>query len=417
MPFSPTNVPHWRSFAVTYASALHASGASTAAVEAELTRVLTARGVEGSVMATPTALWIEVGDGAHVVRVEPQEPKLDLQAALHDVGSRVAAGLCSPQVAVRRIARLSRDPGPYPTWVSWLAFVASSAGSAVLLGGTATDALAAGVVSAAVIPLSERLRTRPAWSRLADGASAFTAASLAWLFAPLGASPPLVALAAVIMLAPGLMMTTGAAETAAGHWSSGAARVAGAGAALVQLAAGLVLPPALLPALPVQIEAVALPAGTEIAVAVLLPLALAVLVRVRPVDLGWAVAVSGAAYVASLLDAGASGALAGAFVATVVANAIGRFNGSASGGLALPALLMLVPGSVGVKGVSLLLGNDVVPGLETAIGAAIAASALAAGMLLGHALVPEVPPAVAHRSAVDVPVARGYRRVGPPETS
>jgi uncharacterized membrane protein YjjP (DUF1212 family) len=416
MPFSPTNVPHWRSFAVAYASALHASGASTAAVEAELTRVLSARGVEGSVMATPTALWIEVGDGAHVVRVEPQEPKLDLQAALHDVGSRVAEGLYSPQVAVRRIARLSRDPGPYPAWVSRLAFVVSSAASAVLLGGTATDAVAAGAVSAAVIEVSERMRTRPAWSRLADGAAAFTAATLAWLVAPLGASPPLVALAAVILLAPGLMMTTGAAETAAGHWSSGAARFAGAAAALVQLAAGLVLPPALLPALPVQLEAVALPAGTELTMALLLPLALGVLVRVRPIDLGWVVAVSGAAYAASLLDTGAPGALAGAFAGTVFANAIGRFNGSASGGLALPALLMLVPGSVGVKGVSLLLGKDVVPGLETAIGAAIAASALAAGMLLGHALVPEVRPTIAHPATLDVPVARGYPRIGPPET-
>jgi uncharacterized membrane protein YjjB (DUF3815 family) len=167
----------------------------------------------------------------------------------------------------------------------------------------------------------------------------------------------------------------------------------------------------------VQREAVALPGGTDLAVALLLPLALAVLVRVRPADLGWAVAVSGAAYAASLLDAGAAGALAGALVATAFANGLSRLGRWASGGLALPALLMLVPGSVGVKGVSLLLGRDVVPGLETAIGAAIAARALAAGILLGHALVPEIAPVVSGPAAVDVRGPRGYRRVGRSETA
>jgi len=417
MAFSPTNIARWRDFAIAYASALHASGASTAAVEADLARVLGARQVEGTVMATPTALWIEVGDRARVLRVEPAEPKLDLQTELRALADEVARGALPPSAAVARILELRRDPGPYPPLVTGLAFVIASAGSAVLLGGTATDAAATALVSVATMAVSGRLGRTAGWSRLADGSAALVAGALAQLAAVSGASSPLVALASVIVLAPGLLMTTGAAETAAGHWSSGAARFAGVAAVLVQLAAGLALAQALVPALPARMEPLPLVSGAEPFVAALAVLALAVLVRVRRADLPWTVAIAAVTYVIADAIPSAVGALLGALAATVLANGLGRIRGSATGGLAIPSLLMLVPGSIGVRGVALLLDRAVVPGLETAVGAAMAASALAAGILLGHAILPETAPHPSRiAGAVDVPDPRRYRMAGRSES-
>src|SRR5262245_31315626 len=179
MAFSPTNVAQWRDFAIAYASALHASGASTAAVEADLARVLGARQVDGTVMATPTALWIEVGDRARVLRVEPAEPKLDLQVALRALADDVATGVLVPAAAVARIRELRREAGPYTPLTTGLAFVIASAGSAVLLGGTATDAAVTALVSVATMAVSGRLGRTEGWSRLADGASALVAGVLA----------------------------------------------------------------------------------------------------------------------------------------------------------------------------------------------------------------------------------------------
>ena len=49
--------------------------------------------------------------------------------------------------------------------------------------------------------------------------------------------------------------------------------------------------------------------------------------------------------------------------------------------------MMLVPGSTGFRSVIMMLGNDVIPGVEAGFGAMLAAAALAAGVLLGSLLV------------------------------
>jgi uncharacterized membrane protein YjjB (DUF3815 family) len=250
-------------------------------------------------------------------------------------------------------------------------------------------------VSIATLAVSGRLGRTAGWSRLADGAAALVAGVLAQLAAASGASAPLVALASVIVLAPGLLMTTGAAETAAGHWSSGSARFAGVAAVLVQLAAGLALAQALVPALPARMDPVPLVPGAAPFVAAIVVVALAVLVRARRADVPWTVAIAAVTY--AIADA----------IPSAIANALGRVRGSATGGLAIPSLLMLVPGSIGVRGVALLLDRAVLPGLEIAVGAAMAASALAAGILLGHAVLPETAPALAAGSGQQA--ARGER--------
>jgi uncharacterized membrane protein YjjB (DUF3815 family) len=182
---------------------------------------------------------------------------------------------------------------------------------------------------------------------------------------------------------------------------------------LVQLAAGLALAQALVPALPARMDPVPLLPGAEPIVAAVVVVALAVLVRARRADVPWTVAIATVTYVVADLIPSAIGALLGALAATVLANALGRMRGSATGGLAIPSLLMLVPGSIGVRGVALLLDRAVLPGLEIAVGAAMAASALAAGILLGHAILPETaPPRASATAPVDAPQVRRYRNAG-----
>jgi uncharacterized membrane protein YjjB (DUF3815 family) len=145
-------------------------------------------------------------------------------------------------------------------------------------------------------------------------------------------------------------------------------------------------------------------------VAAVTVVALGVLVRARRADVAWTVAIAAVTYgIASAIPT-AIGALLGALVATVLANGLGRVRGSATGGLAIPSLLMLVPGSIGVRGVALLLDRAVLPGLEIALGAALAASALAAGILLGHAVLPETAPP---RAAGSGQPAAGSERLPP----
>jgi len=57
----------------------------------------------------------------------------------------------------------------------------------------------------------------------------------------------------------------------------------------------------------------------------------------------------------------------------------------------VPALLMLVPGSVGFRSLALLFQRDVVIGVEQAFRTVLMLSALVAGLLLANVLLPETP--------------------------
>lgn len=56
--------------------------------------------------------------------------------------------------------------------------------------------------------------------------------------------------------------------------------------------------------------------------------------------------------------------------------------------LIVPGILMLVPGSIGFRSISSLLGQDVVIGLKTAMAMLLVAVALAGGLLFANVVVP-----------------------------
>src|SRR5690606_12249422 len=143
---------------------------------------------------------------------------------------------------------------------------------------------------------------------------------------PVGASAPTVALSALVVLLPGLGLTTALSELAVGHLVSGTARFSGAVMALVQLGLGVALGQRLLGALPAAGAAceAPLPDGSVWAATLLAGAAFAGLLRSRPVDAGWIVAAGLVAMAGARLGAGwlgpELGAGLGAFVVALGAN-------------------------------------------------------------------------------------------------
>lgn len=394
-------VSKWHPFAVAYATALQRSGETTAQVEREVTAVLAARGIEATVMATPTALWVDVGLSARVVRTTPDTPRLDLQGAVRSIGAAVAAGELSAERGVASLAQCLAASGPYPKSIEQAAFAVVSGASAALLGGRSADVIAALALGAVAFAVADACGRKPGLTLLAAPVAALVVALLAAPAALFGATPALVALSGVIVFAPGLQLTLGMAEAASGHWTSGAARLVGAITASALLAASLALPAAFIPDFPQWVAPLPLPAGASLVALLAGALAVSVLCKTPAAEL--AIAVTLALVSVSLARAipGPSGALFGAWLATAAANAMGR-NTRLSPGLALPGLLLLVPGSVGVQGASLLIGQSLILGLQTALSAGIIACALAVGLLLGHALVSPWSEHVARSDAVSL---------------
>jgi uncharacterized membrane protein YjjB (DUF3815 family) len=204
------------------------------------------------------------------------------------------------------------------------------------------------------------------------------------LAAAVGAEPARAALAAVAALAPGMALTTAAGEVASGHWSSGSTRAAGALGTLAQLGAGLAIGAAMVPRPDPWLVAVAMPAaGPWIALA-LLPVALAVLGRTRPVDVPFAVLVAWAGTALARAVGGPAGAFVGALGAAALGERLGRWRRVPTVVLQSPALYLLVPGSIGVDALRRALGGDGDGGAGWTV--VEVAGALAAGLLVGRAL-------------------------------
>ena len=311
---------------------------------------------------------------ARAPRVEPAAPHLARQVALQGLGDRVAAGL-EPEAAVAAIAEIEAAPGPWSPGWSVVAYAAVGAAAVALLGGSGTDAVLGALLSLLVAAVARvRHPLTPFLAALLVGASARVASVL-------GADPTRLALGALVALTPGMALTVAAAETAAGHLTAGTGRFAGAVVTLVQLAAGLAIAQAM-PAPAARFVAVSLPWATGLALIALAPVAIGILNRLRPVDVPVAVAVAAA----TALVAGPTPLAAGvaAFVATVLANALGARFRVPPAVYSAPALTLLVPGTMGVRGVGELIagGSGAATGLEAAL-----SRRLAAGMLVGQGVV------------------------------
>jgi uncharacterized membrane protein YjjB (DUF3815 family) len=208
-----------------------------------------------------------------------------------------------------------------------------------------------------------------------------------------------VTLAAIIVLLPGYTLTVAMNELAARHLSSGTARLGGVLATMFLLACGAAVGTAAAdawavfwPAKGAPGELAALPRGTLWLALVLAPLAFKVLFQARDRDTPWIV---GAAWVAYLgARAGGAwlgpllGAGCGAFALGLASNALARLRLRPAAITSVPGLLVLVPGSLGFRGVSSLLAEDALPGVELVARMLVVAMALVSGLLLAGVALP-----------------------------
>jgi uncharacterized membrane protein YjjB (DUF3815 family) len=206
-------------------------------------------------------------------------------------------------------------------------------------------------------------------------------------------------LAGLVVLLPGLTFTVALTELSTRHLASGTARLSGAIVVFLGLGFGLALGvqaggalgPMLHEALP-QVQGLlsraTLPSLTEWVALLVAPLSFAVLLSAKRRDIINIVVACAAAYLVSKF-AGASvgeqlGAFLGAFVVSAGSNLFARFKRRTAMVTQVPGLLILVPGSIGLRSMQSLLGQDVEMGIATAFRVAIIGISLAAGILAGN---------------------------------
>jgi uncharacterized membrane protein YjjP (DUF1212 family) len=357
--------------------------------------------LHGQFFSMPTALFASFGPGedqrTFQIRIEPGAMDLRTLADLEDIADAVADGTLAPDEGGRRVDAAMAAPGPYPPWLTTLCFAITSAGAARFLGGGTHEVVAAGGVGLVVGLLSLLAGRVTALGRVFEAVGAFAAALVSCLaarsFAPVSVYITIVA--GIIVLVPGFTLTVAMTELATRNLVSGTARLAGAAGTFLAIGFGVALGTRLGEALFGAAKVVpphALPLWTEAVALALAPLALMVLLRAPFRDAPWIVLAGvlgyGGARIGTILLGPELGMFGGAFVVAASSNLYSRALDRPAAIPIVPALLLLVPGSLGFQSLSRLLDRETVPGVEAAFRMALVAVSLAMGLLFGQLVVP-----------------------------
>jgi uncharacterized membrane protein YjjP (DUF1212 family) len=391
-------------FILTLAEALHAYGAAAHRLEGMLTLVAQRLGTAARFYSTPTAVMVSFGAVTEgrtcLVRVQPGAINLEKLSLLHDTTVSVIRGELGIEDGRARVAAIVGAAPRYGSACAVVAFAVSSAAAAVIFSGGGREVLVSGVVGLGVglVDLGAR-RWSVGASLVEPIAAAVAAVGASVAVRALGPlSTLVVTLAGVVMLLPGLSITTAMTELATRNLASGTARFAGAAVQLLGLGFGVALGAALVAQLPPHTPLPpppppADPSALSLAVAVLIAaVATSALLQARPRDMGWILAVgcsgfAGARFGAHLLGP-ELGAFGGALLLGVMSNGFARAFDRPAAVLLVPGLILLVPGSIGLRGVFSLLENDVVSGVDAAFKAVLVSTALVAGILFANIALP-----------------------------
>jgi uncharacterized membrane protein YjjP (DUF1212 family) len=235
-------------FITELARRLHFAGVSAARLEGAVKSTANAIGVACEIWATPTGLLLSLGDAARpsapqatrVLRLEPHGPDFTDLVTVDEIADQVIAGQLGVDEATARLLAMDRPPDRRQRAWTILAFGLASAAVAGLLRTSWIDIAVAGAIGLIIGAIEVASRNRPHLAAASEAVAALVAtvvaAAIAHFIVPL--STQTVVIAALIVLMPGLTLTTAVTELASQQLVTGTTRFAGALVTLLKLTFG-----------------------------------------------------------------------------------------------------------------------------------------------------------------------------------
>lgn len=388
-------------FLMLLGEAMIDSSAPVVQVTRTLERVAAINGAaDVEVIALPTALLVSV-PGRTTTQTAASSAGWR-QLRLHQVqdvlgvADDAEAGRVGPVEGAQRIETAVAAPPLYRGPTRVLGYVGVSAGLAMILGGGLVDVLVAAVLGAAIACLQvATVRLPAAYQALVVLSCAFVVSGAVFLLSRTGIDVGMLAplVAPLVTFLPGALLTTAAIDLATRQMIAGSARLAAGVMQLVLLALGIVGAAAL----------VGVPAS-EVGSAAFQPLGWAgpwigVLVYgtgvvfhhcARRPALPWILLVLVVAYAGQVVGGLFFGGVFSAFIGALLMTPVAMFAATRPTGPPalvgfLPGFWLLVPGALGLVGVTSILG-DGAQALSTVVTAGTTMVAISLGVLAGIAL-------------------------------
>jgi len=422
---TPDELHELQAFLVQLGAAMNSVGEPVHLVQQRLMDVARAAGATSvRITAFPTFMMLALGSGepASLEISAPlgRIPRLDQIAALDQLVEEARHGRVTPHDGLRRLRDILRLKPRFGTVQQIVAYAVMTVGLCLILHPAPRDAVAAAVLGALVGALISIGRGQDTLQILMPVVAAFTVAALSALALEHDLVDPGLRpmVASLIIFLPGSAMTTAVLELAAGQVVSGASRLVAGAMQLALLAFGILA----------GIQAVGVPPEEVFESSSKLLETWAPWIGVLLFACGVAVAHSspartfpgllvvlyatyGSQVLANLLFGGLVSAFVGALVMTPVALIVSRWRwGMPAFASFLPGFWLLVPGALGLIGLTEFAGDARATGLEDLAATVGLILAVALGVLCGTQLTAWAD--ASRRLVGDIAVARVKRARG-----
>ncbi len=385
-------------FVLALARTLHRYGTPAHRLEEGLRRVCDRLGLEAEVFTTPTAIIMSFGRSTELrtrmLRVEGGELDMGKLAQVDALADDVVAHRITPAEGVTRLEAIVAARSQFGRALSTLVHGTTAGAIAVFFGGSAQDIAVAGAIGLLLGVLAQLISRSTDQARVLEVVGAAFAAFAAGLASAVWShiTPSLVTVAALVILLPGMSLTVAMTELATRNLIAGTARLMSAVIVLLELVVGVAIGERAAEAVVHvrQIAPVALPEPAHWIALLAASCSLAIAVQAELRQFGWIVAACFIGYAGSRVGGawlgGQMGVLVGAFALGVMSNAYARWLDRPALVVQVPAVLLLVPGSMGFRGMSSLLDKDTLTGVETLFAMFVVAIAIVAGLLVANAV-------------------------------
>ena len=383
---------------------LHLAGVATDALEQTLDDVAATIGLDAQVLAFPTYLMIAIGPerDQHLTMLRLPAGSVSLRkiAWLNDIYDRLRVGEIDYVDATLLLSELDRRWPPLALWLRVPALMSIGIGVAIILGASAHETIVAGTIGAVTGGLAILASRFALMSRLFEVSASFAATLIVALFSLwFGRTDIYVSIiAGVVVILPGYSLTLALHELANRDLVAGVARLGKVLSTLFALGCGALLGfavvgPWLTSTGAMRPHPVAMTLWL-LAVA-LMAAGLCIDLDARRRDVGW---VSAACFFAIATSHAIGGlpihqvaAFLSAFVCGTVANLGARFLRVPQPVMLVPAVIVLVPGSLSYESVLFAFQNHIADALTIGANAASAAIQIVAGLLLSQLLIASSP--------------------------
>ncbi|VAW40235.1 hypothetical protein MNBD_GAMMA01-229 [hydrothermal vent metagenome] len=381
--------------------AISEAGAPAHRLESSMQVLLDKFKMEGNFFSMPTALLATLGDEeiqrTYMVRTTPNDIDLEKISDLSDVITRLEDDELNINDAYAEIKRINQAKPRYKTGLMVFCIGLASASLAGLFQGSWIDvgvSLLMGWLTALIIVFSKKHdHLSLLFTPIAATIVGFTAMSISYFSESIDHF--IVSLAGLIILVPGLGITTAIRELSTGHLVSGSARMAGAVTTFLLLSFGLALGFMLAMGIYGEVEIhklASVPQWFVYLSIIIISFAFTVLFNAKPIDFIWVlltafIAIMGSKLAGVWLESPFS-SFAAVLGVSIAGNVFALITKKPASIMHIPGVMLLVPGSIGFKSLEAMLHNQTLDGVQTAFSALLVAVALAVGLIAGNLFVP-----------------------------